>query len=292
MPIDVVPRSQGTSTQHVVHMSPPALFLLVGSFSYFPHSLQRSTAAEPRQRWQSYRRVAGEADAIAAAAICNAEAAMIGDVTGSEKAAGYGELLAMGLNALARAVHLCQSDRFVDVGSGSGKLVFQAASMHNVASATGIELSPTRHAMAESALKRLVEADAEAASRVHLIRGDAVSDHQALKALQSASVVFANNLLFGELLNARLAELLSASDSLRAVVILKPFAGGLGGFQPDRSPLPCQVSWLPPRDGELIPPGFPCTVYRRVGDRSSGPLRRISLSIACQSIKEDSGSGK
>jgi len=176
------------------------LAVLVGGFSPRSQLLRRS-ATPLRARFTR----ADTIDEIAAAAIDASETEMISRVAGP-KGAGYGELLPQGMSKLAASTRLGCSDSFLDVGSGTGKLVLQAAAVHGAVKATGVELSPTRHALAVEALERLSQSNPEAASRVRLVLGDAVESEEALAAMRTATVVYANNLLFGEALQERLAD--------------------------------------------------------------------------------------
>jgi SAM-dependent methyltransferase len=119
-------------------------------------------------------------DDIAAAAISDEEKEMINAVAGP-RAAGYGEMLPQGMRALIAATRLRSNDTFVDVGSGSGKLVLQAAADAGVARSVGLELSPTRHAMAQRALDERSAQGAAFAPNVAFILGDALENPQALE---------------------------------------------------------------------------------------------------------------
>lgn len=206
---------------------------------------------------------------------------MIGELTGDAKAAGYGELLPIGMLQMGSTARLGSKDCFIDIGSGTGKVALQAATDYNVASSVGIEISPTRHAIAQTALQQLLQTKPDAASRVRLMLGDAMADPEAKSALRKATVVYSNNLLFGNELNARLAALVHESAA-RVVIVSKPFDGGIVGFTSDYSPIPCPMSWqVPIRAGEPMPPGHPCTVYRRssVERAIAEPLARVKFSI-------------
>lgn len=72
---------------------------------------------------------------------------------------------------LLSLLQLSSSDRFVDLGSATGRLVLAAAAL-TPARALGVELSPSRHERASTALGRL--ADPAARGRVTLQRGDLV----------------------------------------------------------------------------------------------------------------------
>jgi len=201
---------------------------------------------------------------IAAAAIDDEEKEMINSIAGP-RAAGYGEMLPQGMRALIARTRLGRNDTFVDVGSGTGKLVLQAAADSGVARSVGVELSPTRHALAQQALDERIAQGADYASRVAFICGDAIADPAALEAIGSSTVIFCNNLLLGDETQAKLAQLLEEAPSLRAVVTSQPFAyPGLQGFALGEQTLACAMSWqVPLRQWEPMPPGYPCAVYER-----------------------------
>ena len=81
----------------------------------------------------------------------------------------YGELAPLGFAALARRLRLCHTDRFVDLGSGTGRLVFQAVRDFGVQQSIGVEFVVGRHEQATSSLAALPTA---CASRVKLLLGD------------------------------------------------------------------------------------------------------------------------
>ena len=87
----------------------------------------------------------------------------------------YGELEPMGVAQLLQEAGVGHGHRFVDVGSGLGKLVVVAASLRPGLDCYGLEISPYRHGRALEGLERLVHSrglSEEAAQRVHLLLGD------------------------------------------------------------------------------------------------------------------------
>ena len=83
----------------------------------------------------------------------------------------YGELLPEGIEVLARMPGIDGGGaRFVDLGSGVGKLVMYVAMRFNVRSSMGIEVVSFRHAVAATAARNL-QGDARVAS-ISLLRAD------------------------------------------------------------------------------------------------------------------------
>ena len=64
----------------------------------------------------------------------------------------YGEITTAGFRTLMASCELGSSDSFVDLGSGRGECVLQAASEYRVCRAIGVELAPSRHELAAAAL--------------------------------------------------------------------------------------------------------------------------------------------
>ena len=90
---------------------------------------------------------------------------------GGERAGVYGEMTAVGFRSFARRFGLSTGDTFVDLGSGTGALVLQAAAEFG-AQAVGIELAHSRH---QAALTALSTAPEEVRSLVTFVQGDAAS---------------------------------------------------------------------------------------------------------------------
>ena len=136
-------------------------------------------------------------------------------------------------DAAAAAAH-----RFVDLGSGGGRLVIQAhLELPSVATSVGIELSPSRHAVAletwrelarsgeAGRIRRLAErswgvtSEARTASTVQLHEGDLFELD-----LAGATHVYVASLCFTPEMLARLLDKLEREGiSLQVVATLKPF---------------------------------------------------------------------
>lgn len=67
----------------------------------------------------------------------------------------YGELYYYSMKKLLGYLSLSETDHFLDIGSGLGKIVFQSFLTQPIASATGIEIHPKRHDIALSVSQHL-----------------------------------------------------------------------------------------------------------------------------------------
>lgn len=76
---------------------------------------------------------------------------------GGSRADQYGEITPKGFSQLGLRMQLNGNDNFVDLGSGTGKVVLQAMSEFRVLSAVGVELARSRHEVAVSGLLDLVD---------------------------------------------------------------------------------------------------------------------------------------
>jgi hypothetical protein len=113
------------------------------------------------------------------------------EALGGPEAATYGELTPLGFRSMAARLELCAEDSFVDLGSGLGRMVLQAATEYGVRRACGVELAPSRHTLAQEARDRAHES---VASRVLLVEGDCAAEDVWHEHLGDATVVFASNL--------------------------------------------------------------------------------------------------
>ena len=159
---------------------------------------------------------------------------------GGSNAAGYGELTPKGFSELGARLGLTADDRFVDLGSGTGKLVIQSVTEFGVASACGIELSTGRH---ERALLGQSGQSSETVRRSSFVNGDC-SGEAAAAVLEDASVVWLCATLFNDDLMQRIGLRLSGSSAVRAVATTRRFPGGLVGYalEKDRAVLH-EMSW-------------------------------------------------
>jgi len=70
----------------------------------------------------------------------------------------YGEITTKGFRELAKRIELYPGDCFLDMGSGVGRAVVQAALEFGCRSSRGVELSATRHERAQKALLDVINA--------------------------------------------------------------------------------------------------------------------------------------
>lgn len=196
---------------------------------------------------------------------------------GGAYAATYGELTPKGFSTLANHVSLGPEDRFVDCGSGLGRLVVQAAQDYGCCSSAGIEYAPSRHRLAVAELERVAVLDSgsDVKARVALHQGDCADlELWRTAQLDACTVAFAANLLFDDTLNDRLKRCLEeAGTDLRCVASLKAWPDGLDGFsEPEK--VNCETSWSAPlvmagTESEMLLPHKGTTVH--VYQREQGP---------------------
>lgn len=112
----------------------------------------------------------------------------------------YGEITPAGVTQLIDAVRLSAADTFIDLGSGVGKVVLQAAMMVPGARCTGVEIDGERHTNATLALLLAELLELVGTGQCGL-RHDSILSTD----LTGATVLFANSTCFSELLLYRLA---------------------------------------------------------------------------------------
>lgn len=159
---------------------------------------------------------------------------------GGPSAATYGEITPDGFREIFGG-RLQPSDRFVDLGSGNGKLVVQAAEEFDVAAATGIELSHTRHEIATAARAELAARNAALAPRCTFLCEDCAGE-AAASVLEGTTVVWVANLCFSNALKRRLASRLEQARSIRLVAATTAFDPPLRGFEVEGYAL-VQATW-------------------------------------------------
>lgn len=112
----------------------------------------------------------------------------------------YGELRLSGLGRIFRRV-AAQDMAFLDMGSGTGAVVLSAALGFPLRRCDGVELSPTRMAIARSALATLRQQTGRRWSRVHFYEADMLTVD-----IRHYDIIFLSNLCFGHPFNQRLGE--------------------------------------------------------------------------------------
>jgi H3 lysine-79-specific histone-lysine N-methyltransferase len=140
----------------------------------------------------------------------------------------YGELLTPFVHKIFAQTGLNSSHVFVDLGSGVGNVVLQAA-LQTGAESWGIEKMPLAASLGS---KQAVELEARARlwnislGAIHLIAGDFLETPDIDAVLRRADVVLVNNKVFGEKLNNDLLQkFLDLKDGCK-VVSLESFGGG------------------------------------------------------------------
>lgn len=140
----------------------------------------------------------------------------------------YGELLTTFVHKIFQQTGLNSSQVFVDLGSGVGNVVLQAA-LQTGAESWGIEKMPLAASLGS---KQASELQARARlwnislGDIHLIAGDFLETPEIDDVLRRADVVLVNNKVFGEELNNNLLQkFLDLKDGCK-VVSLESFGGG------------------------------------------------------------------
>ncbi len=112
----------------------------------------------------------------------------------------YGELTPAGVTQLIRATRLTPDDVFVDLGSGTGKIVLQIAMQVPGVRCLGVELDSERHDAAAALLRAALAEGLVAKGQVRLRHASMLEAK-----LPGATVLFANSTCFPLPLLARLA---------------------------------------------------------------------------------------
>jgi SAM-dependent methyltransferase len=144
------------------------------------------------------------------------------EAAAGDGAAAYGELLPESAAALLRWLRPGPRDAFFDLGSGTGKLVLQAACTTEVGLAVGIELSRFRHRVAQDVrarlLDRLPRGEAERLRRRARFRCEDFTRSD----LTPATIAWAGATCFPEGLLLQLARRLERDRDLRAFLTTRP----------------------------------------------------------------------
>ena len=190
------------------------------------------------------------------------EEAIIDAVSG-EFSSTYGEITAAGFRGLAKRIDLSPADFFVDLGSGVGRTVVQAALEFGCQQSHGVELSPSRHERAQralvellgrqDALHRLMTDGGMGSAKTLLIEGVRLREGNLLEfPVGFATVCWVASLCFSDdFMDAVSEKLATEASSLRAIVSLSAFPAGVRGFdllsdESDRF----EMSWTQSRGGK------------------------------------------
>lgn len=131
----------------------------------------------------------------------------------------YGEILPEGMQKLLQVADLTERDRFIDLGSGLGKIVFQTFLNTAVQAAIGIELNAKLYQQALLA-KENIAAEAglvNARRKLEFINGDFLT-----QSFQEATVALLASPCFGPALLNTLGRRLDETSTIRAVMSLRP----------------------------------------------------------------------
>lgn len=193
----------------------------------------------------------------------------------------YGEITIRGCAGLLDALldgSPPEEATFLDVGSGVGQIVLWAAAVGCMRAAIGIELVPSRHAVAEAARSHMIRAGHEVVGRASELRCVDALDDAALPCFERATHVFFANAVFEPALNARLvAHCHEHAPLLHVLATLKePPADALAdaGLVLVRATA-VAVSW------DAV--GWPLYVYRRQAVSGAPPVVDAGFEAALES---------
>ncbi|CAL3969353.1 hypothetical protein PZA11_006080 [Diplocarpon coronariae] len=140
----------------------------------------------------------------------------------------YGELLSKFVSRVLIETKLTSDQVFVDLGSGVGNVVLQAALQFGCES-WGCEMMPNACELAD---KQMAEFDARCrlwglqAGKVHLEKGDFLANKAIQAAVRKADVVLVNNKVFSPRTNQRLRDLFLDLKDGCYIISLESFAVG------------------------------------------------------------------
>ena len=176
--------------------------------------------------------------------IPEAEASEVCEQSRSTKAAGYGELTSDGTRLVLHELRPRRGDVILDLGSGAGRFSLQAALAAPTARSIGVELAPSRHAVAVSAASRA------SLSNLAFHHGDMLD----ASLCADATLVYVSPVLFHADFINRLGAMLDALPSLCVIASLGRRFPPSALVTFDERPMPVQagVSW---RD-ESVPVHF------------------------------------
>jgi hypothetical protein len=164
----------------------------------------------------------------------------------------YGEVTTVGARQLVRAIGLRDGDRFVDFGSGVGKLVLYVALAVPGVLARGFEIDGRRHDGAQAALARAVDAGWIADGACAFEHADARHAD-----LAGATVLFANSTCFPASLLEALARRIARLPPPVTFATMQTLEGRAARWFENAGTARCATSWdsrtmvnlyrLPPR---------------------------------------------
>ena len=177
--------------------------------------------------------------------IPDAEALEVCEQSRCGQAAGYGELTSDGTRLVLHELRPRRGDVILDLGSGAGRFALQAALAAPTARSIGVELAPSRHAVAISAASRA------SLSNLAFHHGDMLD----ASLCADATLVYVSPLLFHADFIMRLGAMLDALPSLCVIA-------SLGRRFP-----PSGIHWGSYPRGQPLVPG-PCLPHALCSDQS------------------------
>lgn len=118
----------------------------------------------------------------------------------------YGEITDKGVQMLIHELNPKKSDVFYDLGSGGGRMVLKMYLDSPIHRAVGIELSPTRHAIALKAQEKLKELGQEISGKILEFRN---ADIQKAR-IQDATIIYVASTCFSDEFMQKLTTKLAA----------------------------------------------------------------------------------
>lgn len=131
-----------------------------------------------------------------------------------------GEILPMSMSKLLSLVSLNESDVFVDLGSGRGKVVTQVFLTTSVKKAVGIEVRPDLHSQAVAAATRIqaeLPAFYESNRGLNFLLGSMFDIP-----FSDATVLWVNSVCFAPDMLVQLAKIINAFGAIHTVLALRP----------------------------------------------------------------------
>jgi len=149
----------------------------------------------------------------------------------------YGELYYYSVKKLLKYLKITSEDRFLDIGSGLARLIFQVFLTTNAASVSGIEINAARHSIADRIKEKIEEKLPElfvGKKSLELIMGDFLNHFfDSISVIYVCSTVFSFELLqaIGQKINEmetvrRVASMRKMPDLTRFALVKKIYLQG------------------------------------------------------------------
>lgn len=160
-------------------------------------------------------------------------------------AATYGEITACGVGSLLTWIRPTSRDVLFDLGSGTGRLVFQAAIESPIERAIGVELSSARHRAALSCKAAFL---AKRPDDPHRLRTRTEFRHEDLRTtdLGEATLIWMASTAFGpDLAYSAVRHIAYAAPQLRMLLSTTPVPSSLTALFQDLGTLRVETTWSP-----------------------------------------------